>query len=464
MTTPRTPSLIISLCLLTTVPPLAAQEADTQPLPRYRFEVGQKIVFAGNSTAKASYGTTKSQVTWTIWVTDRTSAGGYQLVLKRSTKQSRTLRNGDKRDTASDSYGWVCMYPDGHFSQNRSIALGLDPSTILIPLPRSAKELEDGWQRKVPIFDRVYNCEIAAADEDEGEGEGMHIDVVVDSPSHRNYLRKEKLSITLDQKRGLPIAATRASEATWRSKSESQTRFALLSVSMEEGDWPRKFAREFLLYSRAKQHYDETTFSGRTQSDQNKRDKLLAGALRVLTVAREKITLPEVQQPLDKLINGHPNRIKYVTSYAERLAPVIQEPSKPWAAKNLKGEKRNLMDFSGKVVVLDFWYRGCGWCVRAMPQMNDLHEHYKGRPVAVLGVNKDRNIDDAHFTVKAVGLNYENLHSLTMPELYAVRGYPTLVVLDKKGVVRDIHIGYSPTLKKELVKVIDALLAEDEGE
>lgn len=87
MTPPKTPSLVVclSLCLLTTVPPLAAQEADTQPLPRYRFEVGQKIVFAGNSTAKASYGTTKSQVTWTIWVTDRTSTGGYQLVLKRST-------------------------------------------------------------------------------------------------------------------------------------------------------------------------------------------------------------------------------------------------------------------------------------------------------------------------------------------------------------------------------------------
>ncbi len=74
------------------------------------------------------------------------------------------------------------------------------------------------------------------------------------------------------------------------------------------------------------------------------------------------------------------------------------------------------------------------------------------------------HLDDAHFTVKAVGLKYENLHSLTMPELYAVRGYPTLVVLDQKGVVRDIHVGYSPTLKKELVKVIDELLAEEEGE
>ena len=81
--------------------------------------------------------------------------------------------------------------------------------------------------------------------------------------------------------------------------------------------------------------------------------------------------------------------------------------------------------------------------------------------MAILGVNKDRNLDDAHFTVKAVGLEYENLHSMTMPDLYGVRGFPTLVVLDKNGVVRDIHVGYSPTLKKKLVRVIDALLAEE---
>ena len=131
------------------------------------------------------------------------------------------------------------------------------------------------------------------------------------------------------------------------------------SVGKDEGDWPRKFAREFRVYSKAKQYYDEMTFSGRTQP--RKKDELLAKALEELKAAREEITLPEVQKPLDELIAGHGNRIKYVTTYAERFAPVIQRPSKPWAAKNLKGEKRNLVDYSGKVVVLDFWYRGCGW-------------------------------------------------------------------------------------------------------
>ena len=89
MTPAKTPSWIISLCLLASLPLAAQEKSDTQTLPRYRFEVGQKIVFGGNSTSESSNGTTKSKVTWTIWVTDRTSAGGYQLVLKRSTKQSQ---------------------------------------------------------------------------------------------------------------------------------------------------------------------------------------------------------------------------------------------------------------------------------------------------------------------------------------------------------------------------------------
>ena len=37
----------------------------------------------------------------------------------------------------------------------------------------------------------------------------------------------------------------------------------------------------------------------------------------------------------------------------------------------------------GKVVVLDFWYRGCGWCIRAMPQMKQLADDFSETPDAV---------------------------------------------------------------------------------
>lgn len=37
-------------------------------------------------------------------------------------------------------------------------------------------------------------------------------------------------------------------------------------------------------------------------------------------------------------------------------------------------------------------------------------------------------------------------------------GFPTLVVIDQEGVVRDVHVGYSPTLKEEVVQSVERLL------
>jgi thiol-disulfide isomerase/thioredoxin len=91
------------------------------------------------------------------------------------------------------------------------------------------------------------------------------------------------------------------------------------------------------------------------------------------------------------------------------------------------------------VVVLDFWYRGCGWCIKAMPQLNALAGQFEGRPVAVLGMNTDRDEADAKFVSDAMGLKYETLRALGIPEKYGVQGFPTLVVIDPERKVRDMH-------------------------
>jgi hypothetical protein len=37
-------------------------------------------------------------------------------------------------------------------------------------------------------------------------------------------------------------------------------------------------------------------------------------------------------------------------------------------------------------------------------------------------------------------------------------GFPTLIVIDPEGTVRDVHVGYLPTLQTELTKMIEGLL------
>jgi thiol-disulfide isomerase/thioredoxin len=57
------------------------------------------------------------------------------------------------------------------------------------------------------------------------------------------------------------------------------------------------------------------------------------------------------------------------------------------------------------MVVLDFWYRGCGWCIRAMPQLNAVADQFAGRPVAVLGMAIDQNEANAKFVCDEMTLD-----------------------------------------------------------
>ena len=66
--------------------------------------------------------------------------------------------------------------------------------------------------------------------------------------------------------------------------------------------------------------------------------------------------------------------------------------------------------------------------------------------------------EDAKFVVEKMGLTYATLKATGLPERYNVRSFPTLVVIDREGVVRDVHVGYSPTLGDEVVKSVERLL------
>jgi len=145
---------------------------------------------------------------------------------------------------------------------------------------------------------------------------------------------------------------------------------------------------------------------------------------------------------------------------AKAQASVKAAAPADWTAKDLDGKDYALKDYRGKVVFLDYWYRGCGWCMRAMPQVKEVAEKYKDKGVVVLGMNTDENVSDAKFVVDAMKLNYPVLRAKELVETYKVNsfGFPTLIVIDQTGVVKAMHIGYSPTLKDDLSKIIDGLL------
>ena len=149
---------------------------------------------------------------------------------------------------------------------------------------------------------------------------------------------------------------------------------------------------------------------------------------------------------------------KYTREECKQRAEFLNKPAADWEVADLAGKPHALKHYHGKVVVMDFWYRGCGWCMRAMPQVNRLAHDFQDRPVAFLGMNTDRQSSDAELVVKLMDLGYPVLKAEGLPKKYGVQGFPTMIIIDQEGVIRDVHVGYTPTLYHDVAEIVQGLL------
>jgi len=100
----------------------------------------------------------------------------------------------------------------------------------------------------------------------------------------------------------------------------------------------------------------------------------------------------------------------------------------------------SLQELRGHVVVLDFWTFCCINCMHVLPELAALEEYFDGKPVVVLGVHSAK-FD--HEKVPAAVDDAIARHRIRHPVLldpthalwqqYAVRAWPTVVVIDPEG-------------------------------
>jgi len=115
----------------------------------------------------------------------------------------------------------------------------------------------------------------------------------------------------------------------------------------------------------------------------------------------------------------------------------------------------------GRVVLLDFWATWCAPCRVAIPKLDALQARYGAQGLSVLGVSTEEAPDVAAFTrhmAMRYGVAVDKEGQTT--RAYGVASLPTLVVIDKRGVVRDVAIGFDPGKDARLEATVRSLLAE----
>ncbi|MFI0153263.1 NHL domain-containing thioredoxin family protein [Streptomyces lydicus] len=123
-----------------------------------------------------------------------------------------------------------------------------------------------------------------------------------------------------------------------------------------------------------------------------------------------------------------------------------------------------LSDLRGRIVVLDFWTFCCVNCLHVLDELRELEERHRDT-VVIIGVHSPKFVHEAeHQAVVDAVERYGVEHPvLDDPELatwkqYAVRAWPTLVVIDPEGYVVAQHAGEGHA--HALAKLVEELEAE----
>jgi thiol-disulfide isomerase/thioredoxin len=328
----------------------------------------------------------------------------------------------------------------------------LDPSTIFALLTTGSDTLREWFDAKSGERTRYL-----AEGPTEPSG-ALKILAEYQTPLDSVYLISSHAVFYFDTKRGLVTRKEAEAEQKWgplAGKTEAVT--TLDSVTRLDTVAARRFDLELAVFIAADSAYG--ALLDRTSEDLARRHVLLDSAQAVMDSGRARVSDSTVQVLFDDELG----LFEAVSLQNDRDAAwrgsLIGKPAPAWNFAGLDGRKHSLKDYRGKVAVLDFWYRGCPWCIRAMPQLNSLAQEYRDRPVAVVGMNIDRDTVDARFVADKLRLGYTNVLARDEYKKYGVQGFPTVYVLDRRGIIRDILVGYSPDVGSKLRTAVDRLLA-----
>jgi thiol-disulfide isomerase/thioredoxin len=153
------------------------------------------------------------------------------------------------------------------------------------------------------------------------------------------------------------------------------------------------------------------------------------------------------------------------------LAPVLAVSDSPLQAgapgpafqlNSNSGKPISLADLKGQIVLVNFWASWCGPCRQEMPILEQLNRQYRNKGVTLIGVNVEPDSAAANAWIKATPVSFPILYDVDskVSKLYEVQGMPNTVILDRKGIVRYIHRGYSPGAENEYLDQIRALIRE----
>jgi thiol-disulfide isomerase/thioredoxin len=152
-------------------------------------------------------------------------------------------------------------------------------------------------------------------------------------------------------------------------------------------------------------------------------------------------------------------------------APEFNIPSALWTVQSSSRQPVTVASLKGHIAIVEFWRATCPHCKDAAPFMEGLYKKYGKQGLKVVGIQSPSDNPDPHFaendwgqvraTASQWGITYPvgfDPHSVLFKTQYHGTLYPTVLVLDKNGVVQYAETGYDDAKAKKLEQVVQQML------
>ena len=166
------------------------------------------------------------------------------------------------------------------------------------------------------------------------------------------------------------------------------------------------------------------------------------------------LDIPKANAEAAKLFERILTEFPHVRFQGKRIADIARAPyhavtkiaigkkAPDFAGRDVNGKPMKLSDYRGKVVVISFWSTSCKPCMAMLPHEKQLVSRMRRKPFVLLGINSDTDSKNLIAAIEKHKITWPNLwdSKRAISKTWLVNAWPTIIVLDHKGIIRHKHL------------------------
>ena len=140
---------------------------------------------------------------------------------------------------------------------------------------------------------------------------------------------------------------------------------------------------------------------------------------------------------------------------------IIGSPRAEFSLVDVGGQMRNISEWDGKVLAINFWATWCPPCIKEIPEFIEIQHKYEAQGLQFIGIALQRPEEVTEF-IQEYGMNYPvlagEMEVINIAESYGndIGALPYTVIVDREGLIQFVQRG--PLAGEKAETIIKQLL------